>query len=98
MGAMFQVYRRASNHVVIESLSFPPRPLVWSPNMANATYFPPGTGCYVDNNFYGKWQTNCKRVGVTDAMVDFLNLTKTLDNYFAAYCNNPPEDDSCPFG
>ncbi|TCD68776.1 hypothetical protein EIP91_009789 [Steccherinum ochraceum] len=31
-------------------------------------------------------------------MVDFLNLTVGTDAYIAAYCLNPPSDDSCSFG
>lgn len=31
-------------------------------------------------------------------MVSFLNLTDTPDAYKAAYCLNPPSDDTCSFG
>jgi hypothetical protein len=63
--------------------------------MANASVFP---SCFSDHNFWGDWQTECKNVPITAAMVSFLNLTKSKNSYFAAYCLNPPNDDSCPFG
>ncbi|KAK7683467.1 hypothetical protein QCA50_013301 [Cerrena zonata] len=42
---------------------------------------------------------NCDDVPVTQSMVNFLNLTTAgLSIFKQAYCVNPPEDDSCPFG
>ena len=31
-------------------------------------------------------------------MVNFLNLTQDVAAYKAAYCLNPPSDDTCSFG
>lgn len=65
--------------------------------MANSTgpvTFPPDVQCYIDA---GNW-ANPACHQPTEAMVNFLNLTQSIGNYLQAYCNNPPNDDSCPFG
>ncbi|KIJ50537.1 hypothetical protein M422DRAFT_245153 [Sphaerobolus stellatus SS14] len=66
---------------------------------SNATvgYFPPDSTCFpfVDHTYsdlYGA--TLCP---VTPEMISFLNLTN-FKNYFNSYCQNPPENDGCPFG
>lgn len=63
-------------------------------------YYPPGASCFKPDGS-GAWNStlyennNCS---VTPDMIDFLNLTSTISNYIVAYCLNPPDGDSCPFG
>ncbi|KIJ23310.1 hypothetical protein M422DRAFT_56880 [Sphaerobolus stellatus SS14] len=38
---------------------------------------------------------NCS---VTQDMITFLNLTHSFNDYFGAYCLNPPASDGCPYG
>jgi len=68
--------------------------------MPDTLVFPPDTECFrnvtqfVDTcSFFG----NCS-CEITQSMVSFLNLTEGKDAYIAAYCLNPPSDDSCSFG
>ncbi|KAL4250485.1 hypothetical protein ABKN59_006963 [Abortiporus biennis] len=67
--------------------------------MANITVYPPDTYCSSSLQFGGgDTDFNACGLSVTNAMVNFLNLTSDMDTYFQAYCLNPPPDDSCPFG
>ena len=63
-----------------------------------ATYYPPDTNCTLLEWRYPELsqEMNCS---VTDGMVGFLNLTgPNITQYLAAYCLNPPGDDSCLYG
>lgn len=68
--------------------------------MATQIVFPPDSQCFKDaTDFISDCALyhNCTCL-VTQSMVDFLNLTSGRDTYIAAYCLNPPSDDSCSFG
>ena len=63
-----------------------------------ATYYPPDTNCTLFDWRYPEL-TNTRDCSVTDGMVGFLNLTGLdINRYLAAYCLNPPGDDSCLYG
>ena len=56
--------------------------------------FPPGAECFV-GSLQAANGTSCP---VATDMIQFLNLTDRFDDYFLAYCLNPPQDDGCPYG
>ena len=63
-----------------------------------ATTYPPDAYCSLSDWQHPEpfQQLNCS---VTDGMVGFLNLTgPDINRYIAAYCLNPPGDDSCLYG
>ncbi|THH29813.1 hypothetical protein EUX98_g4369 [Antrodiella citrinella] len=68
--------------------------------MVAAAVFPPNTQCFKNVT---QFVSTCGSFGncsctVTEGMVSFLNLTAGSEAYVAAYCLNPPSDDSCSFG
>lgn len=63
-------------------------------------YFPPGVECFHPDGI-GAWNSEGYQTGnceVTNDMLAFLNLTSSISSYIMAYCLNPAQDDSCPFG
>ena len=62
---------------------------------SSRTVVPPGAQCFVNSLQAANPGTSCP---VTNDMVQYLNLTDRFDDYFLAYCLNPPRDDGCPYG
>ncbi|KAI0080381.1 hypothetical protein K474DRAFT_248409 [Panus rudis PR-1116 ss-1] len=66
--------------------------------MSNVTFWPPGLEC-IFQCIETADPTICNSCtqSFPQSAIDFLNLTNP-DNYIQAYCLNPANDDSCPFG
>ncbi|KAI0700936.1 hypothetical protein BC835DRAFT_1325811 [Cytidiella melzeri] len=74
-----------------------PCPSLPSPAATSMDLFPPDTLCYVLARNMSH-AIDCSNTSVTPAMVNYLNLTSSINTYKQAYCLNPQADDSCPFG
>lgn len=68
--------------------SLQPRKLL-SFEMAHRTVFPPDTQCFVQAHNHSH-KVDCSHAKVSAAMVNFLNLSSSMDVYRQAYCLNPP--------
>jgi hypothetical protein len=64
-------------------------------NSTNTLVVPSGAACFTGSLQAGDLPTSCP---VTNDMLQFLNLTLSFDDYFHAYCLNPPQADGCPYG